>query len=351
MKILKKDLKNAFLHLQVTTPEDLWYLSQMIEQGDHITGKTERKLKIANDKVIKKTLTATIEVERVEFSSSTNQLRILGKVISEHEDIPKGSYHTLEVEQHAIIKIQKQRISQYILLKLEEAEKSGRANILILVFDREEATFALLKDTGLQILDSIAGEVEKKQFKSGIKEGRFYGQLKERLQEYDARFRPSAIILASPAFFKEDLLQLLKKEAPELSAKAHPATCSHAGPSGIQEVLKREELQKVLQEERIYQETQAMEDLLKEIAKAGKATYGLNEVQQAADAGAVNVLLLAESFIQNARAEGKYEPLDRLMKQVADMGGKVLILSKDCDPEKKLKGLAGIAAILRFSIT
>ncbi|MEK6812808.1 MAG: mRNA surveillance protein pelota [Nanoarchaeota archaeon] len=350
MKILKKDLKNSILHVQITTPEDLWYLSQIIEPWDHVTGKTERKLKIASDKVIKKTLTVTIEVERVEFSQSTNQLRILGKVISEHEDIPKGSYHTLEVEQHAIIKIQKKNLSQYTLLKLEDAEKSGKTNILMVVFDREEATFALLKDTGLQMLDSLTGEVEKKQFKTGTKEGAFYDQVLQRLQEYDARFKPSAIIIASPAFFKEDLLARMKKETTVPAAKVHLATCSHTGPAGIQEVLKRDELQKVLQEERMYQETQAMEEFLKELATGKKATYGLQEVQQAVNAGAVRKLLVAESLIQEMRSTGTYDRLDKLIRQVSETGGKIIILSKGNDPEKKLMGLTGIAAVLRFAM-
>ncbi len=296
-------------------------------------------------------MTATIEVERVEFSSSTNQLRILGKVISEHEDIPKGSYHTLEVDQHAIIKIQKHHLSQYILLKLEESEKSGAANILLLAFDREEATFALLKNTGLQILDSISGEVEKKQFKTSVKEGAFYDLLVKHLHEYDARFNPSVIVIASPAFFKEDLLAKVKDGHPELASKSHLAACNNTGTAGIQEVLKREELQKILHEERIYQESQAMEEFLKELATGNKAAYGFQEVKQAVEAGAVRKLLVSDSLIQEMRNNHTYGKLDSLMRLAIEMGGEILIISKEQDAGKKLSGLTGIAALLRFSIT
>ena len=59
MKIFKKDLKQGFVELQTDTPEDLWYLSNIIDTGDLIRGKTIRKIKIGdanqrNVKIIKK---------------------------------------------------------------------------------------------------------------------------------------------------------------------------------------------------------------------------------------------------------------------------------------------------------
>ncbi|MDO8556216.1 MAG: mRNA surveillance protein pelota [Nanoarchaeota archaeon] len=348
MKVLKQDLRSGFFHVQVTHSEDLWYLSQFVEPGDTVMGKSERKVKVANDKVIKKTYTLAVIVERCELVDQ--QLRVLGKVVSEHDDIAKGSYQTIEVELHSLIKIEKIKVSQYALAKLDEAKENQQSVVLLLVFDREEACFGLLSNTGVQVLDSVAGDVEKKQFKTAAKDGSFYLGLLKFLQEYEQRFHPSVIILASPAFFKEDLLKVVQRESPELAKKCRLATCNNPGAAGLQEVLKRDELKSVLEQERFVQESLLMDEVLQEIATVGKATYGLKQVAAAVDAGAVRVLLVAESLVKDAREDGWYFKLDKLMRSVVDMKGRLVLLHDKYDAGKKLVGLSGIAALLRFKI-
>ena len=60
MRIITSDFKKGFVKIKITDPEDLWYLSQIIEPGDLLTAKTTRKVKIGDGedaKVDKKTLT------------------------------------------------------------------------------------------------------------------------------------------------------------------------------------------------------------------------------------------------------------------------------------------------------
>ncbi|MEK6904231.1 MAG: mRNA surveillance protein pelota [Nanoarchaeota archaeon] len=350
MKLLKKDLKHNFLHIQVTNPEDLWYLSQIIEKNDLLTGRTERKVKAGSGDITKKTCTMTIQVEKIEFSSSANQLRVSGKVCSEHEDISKGSYHTIDIEIHSVIKIEKSSFSEYINIKLDEACKASRSEILILVMDRREAAFALLRDSGLTYLDEFQGEVEEKRFKAKFKEGSFYDNLVSRLKEYSARFSPTSIIIASPAFFKDDLYGEIGKKASELKKKINLASCNSTGRNGVNEVLKRDEVKKVLENERIYQETAAVEEFLAEVSKGNLAVYGLKEVEEAANFGAVKTILISEELVKEKREKGTYHQIDNIMKQVSSTKGKIMIISPEHEAGKKLLGLTGIGALLRFKI-
>ena len=81
MHIIHSDFKKGTVKLKITDPDDLWYLSQIIDQKDILTGLTTRKVKIGegeNAKVVKKTLVLTIAAEKVELQEQS--LRINGKV-------------------------------------------------------------------------------------------------------------------------------------------------------------------------------------------------------------------------------------------------------------------------------
>ena len=69
MKTMHKDLKKGVFKIQVENREDLWYLSQVIDPGDRVRGKTIRKIKLGEDgdrnvKVIKKKIFLELMVEK-----------------------------------------------------------------------------------------------------------------------------------------------------------------------------------------------------------------------------------------------------------------------------------------------
>ncbi|HLD15511.1 MAG TPA: mRNA surveillance protein pelota [Candidatus Nanoarchaeia archaeon] len=354
MKILKKDIRNGFCHIQVNNLEDLWYLSSIIDKGDFVTARTERKIKVGGSdrksNVAVRVANITINVEKVEFSKYNSSLRISGKITSEHEDIPKGSYHTLNVEVNSNLKINKERWLSFQLDKLDEACKQDKTSVLICVLDRKEASFAILKSYGYEMLTEIEGVVEEKRIKEKQKESTFYNEIIKMLEQYDQRFKPSSIILASPAFFKEDLAKELDKNNKTLRKKVVLATCNSTGANGINEVLKRDEVKSVLKQERVFNETKVIEEILVEIAKNGNATYGFNEVENAVGQGAVKTLVVVDSLIQKLRQEEKYEKLERVIRSADSMKAEVFIVSNEHDAGKKLEGLGGIACLLRYKL-
>jgi protein pelota len=330
--------------------DDLWYLSTIIEPDDVVSGRTLRKIKLgsAEKEVVRKPVFMSIKVEKVEFSKTTNALRVLGTIIEGPEDVSKGSHHSFNIEINTKITIIKPKWLSYQLDRLKEASQAKIPKILICVFDREDAFFALMTRAGHRLLSKIKGDVAKKAVDTRPK-GDFYSKIIRQLEDYTKRHKLDRIILASPAFWKEELLKVLKNE--DLKKKIIQASCSSADESAIIEVLKRDETREALRLERISKEIKLVESLLKEISKGDKAAYGLKETKSAAEAGAVETLLVSDSLIMKLRQENKFEELDNIMKVVDKTKAKVVIITSDHEGGKKLDGLGGVAALLRFKLS
>lgn len=349
MQLIFNDFKKGEVKISTKSLDDLWYLSGIIEKGDLVTGKTTRKIRIGNEnsqKVIKKTITLTIEVEKTDFQN--NVLRISGKTSSALEDIPKGSYHTLEVDDNTILKIEKEKWLKFQMEKLREACNTKLSSILICAIDREQATFALLTNSGYKILAELEGEVEKKGIEN--KNSRdFFSEIALDINSYSERYKINNIILASPAFWKEDLLKVIKKKYPNLK-NITLATCNAQGKNAIDEVLKRDEVRTVLKQDRTLREMALIDELLKQISLDKNYAYGFEDILKASAVGAVLKLLITDELVKKMREKNDFDRLDSLMRDVDKKNGEIHIISVENEAGKKLKGLSGIAAILRFKL-
>ena len=109
MKIIHKNLKQGEIKVKVENIDDLWYLSNVIENTDLIKGITYRKIKTSQDSersssTVRKKVFLSIKTEQIEFHETSNVLRVSGKIISGPDDIGLGSYHTFNIEEDTIIK-------------------------------------------------------------------------------------------------------------------------------------------------------------------------------------------------------------------------------------------------------
>ncbi|MEK6983810.1 MAG: mRNA surveillance protein pelota [Nanoarchaeota archaeon] len=352
MKLLYSNLKKGEVKVLTQNLDDLWYLSSIIEPKDMVKSRTLRKIKLqSNDErakeATKKPIFLKLEVEKVEFSKYASVLRILGVIKEAPEEIPLGEHHTFNVDDNTAIAITKRHWLKYQLDKLKEACSEQKSSLLICVHDREEAYFALFKKYGYEILTHFKGEVQKK-IEENIKKENFYGIVINKIQEYAERYKIKQVIIASPAFWKEDLMKELKDG--ELRKKIILATCSSATKNGIEEVIKRPEVKEALKQERAAKEINRVEELLAEIAKNNLAVYGLKETENAAMIGAVKELLITDTFLQKSRNENFYSVIENLMKMIEKTRGEVEIISSEHDGGRKLDGLGGIAALLRFKV-
>ena len=142
MKISYKNLKQGRVRMAAENLDDLWHLSGIIEKGDVVRGKATRKVKVSEKEASKKTVTVSIKVQETDFKDKI--LRLNGLTVDELEDIPKGSHQAISLEEGSVFTVTKARWSVYSLKKLEESARKKSVS-LIMVLDREEAVFAVLK--------------------------------------------------------------------------------------------------------------------------------------------------------------------------------------------------------------
>lgn len=351
MKLLYSNLKNGEVRVLTQNPDDLWYLSALIEPKDIVKGRTFRKIKSADEErkrdAEKKPVFIKIEVKKSELSGNANVLRVSGVIREAPEDIPLGEHHTFNIDENTTITIIKEKWLKFQVDKLKESCSQQKSSVLICVHDREEAYFAILKKYGYEILLHISGDVQKKRSENKKVEN-FYATIIQKIAEYSQRHKIKVIVLASPAFWKEDLMVELKDE--ELRKKIILATCSSATRNAIDEVIKRPEVREALKLERAALEINKVEELLTEIAKNNLAVYGLKETQNACVMGAIKELLITDKLIQKSRNGDFYDSIESIMRTVDKSKGEIGIISSEHEGGKRLDGLGGIGAILRFKI-
>jgi protein pelota len=350
MKLGYKDFKKGEVKLTLTNLDDLWYLSHIISPGDFVKGSTFRKFKLGSDddrkaKIVKKRVFLKIQVEKVEFHKYSNILRVSGTVEEGLDDLPKGSYHTFNLEENVTITVIKKKWLKYQIDKLADASAEQPAKILICVFDRESAIFALMRQYGFEVICELSGQVQKKTDQNHETKD-FYQEIIKNLEDYDSKHNFNNLILGSPAFFKTELSKKINNT--NLKKKIIFGTCSSVSKSGINELLKRDELKQALQNDRVSQEMALVEALLSEISKDGLAGYGIKEVEEKANSGSVKALLITDSLINEAKLNNNFKRLDKIMLIVEQTNGSITIVSYDNEAGSKLNGLGGIAAILRY---
>ncbi len=336
MRILFQNRKEGVIKLMPDSPDDLWHLQKILESGDFVTARTLRKTAVKRGGEIelgeKRPMTITIEVEKSEFHKYTHKLRLTGKIAEGPEDIQLNSYHSIDVEPGTALKIKK-KWKSYHLDRLNKA-RIKKPLLFICMIDREQADFASLLESGLD----WHGSVHFKKIK-GKEDNRddFYTSIMENLEKQK---ECKHIIVAGPGFERENILNFIKKENPDLAGKIILEYASYIGKPGMQEVLKTS-LNKVLRQTRAAEETALVEELLKKINQEGLVAYGRKETEHAIDSGAVETLLVSDQKIKD---------FEELMEKAEKAGGKIVIISSDHQSGEKFLGIGGIAGFLRFRV-
>ncbi|MBS3064093.1 MAG: mRNA surveillance protein pelota [DPANN group archaeon] len=349
MRIIHFNKREGVAKLKINLLDDLWHLSKIIEPNDLITGRIERKIKFSGSeeraKAERKFYTAKIRAARVQLESTF--LKIFGEITEGSDELSKGA-HTLDVKVGFEISIEKDW-KEYQIKRLRDAEKAASApKALICALDDEQATLAALTAVGISYLG---------QFQLGLAKKRYVEKAQERMQELVAEIiriekqsKPDYLILASPLFWKEELLKKLQEKESKIGNKVKLENVSAGSRRGIVELLHQGVLDKVIKQSQLQKEFKLVENLVIEIARKGLATYKFANVKNAVEAGAVDDLLLTDSLIADYREKNKFEELEQLIDAVEGQGGKVNIISSDNEAGDKLDGLGGIAVLLRFKI-
>ena len=346
MKIQKKQLKfnEGEISLVVESLDDLWHLKYILEPEDIVYSFTKRRVEGATDKLRpekaeKKTLRLGVLVEKVEFHKFANRLRIHGTIM---DGMDIGAYHTLNIEDGTNLSIIKKWKNDQ-LERIKEAQIAARRpKVIIATIEEGEACIGIVRQYGVEESSALKQSLGKGE---GNQRNEFFGVFASQLK--NVALKVDSVILAGPGFTKEDFLDFVKTKEPELAKKIVTEDTVTIGVSGFQEVLRRGAVDRIMEESRIGREAKLIEDLMKEIAMDGKASYGMDAVKNAQEMGAVETLLIADELL---RTEREGATIDGFLKEVEHSQGRIVVFSTEFEPGKKLHALGGIAALLRFKV-
>ncbi|MEM2488463.1 MAG: mRNA surveillance protein pelota [Thermoplasmata archaeon] len=339
MKIDEIVDEDKLIKLRITNMDDLWLLSNFIEKGDIVIGNTFRKIEERSDQIRSKKeerikIRVGIKVEDIEFQEFTDRLRIKGKIVQGPEEF-LGHYQSLNFSSGDSMEIVKNEWSKTLLDELKKSEKENVQAIFISM-DDVNATIALLRDYGIQILAEIDLPRQSKEIVNGVIN---YNEITLKLEQY---WKDGMLIfVVGPGFFKENFLKSIQNV--KMKESMILIDTSYAGEKGIYEALKAGTLEKIIKENRMKKEIMLVSKLLEEISRNGKYAYGIDEVIKYSDIGAVDILLISDKYLKNDKFKDA-------MRNVEKNGGKIFIISSHHEYGRILYNLGGIGAILRYKI-
>ncbi len=353
MRTLKMDLKRGVVSVLLETNEDLWVLYNLIEKGDLAFAKTSREIKsegIGRPSSFRRQVSLWIRVERIYLDRSANRLRVHGIVHEAPEDLGiKGFHHTLSLSLGDRVSIAKSDWKRHHLERLERAGSKVEP-LTIVAIDFEECAIGTLRPYGVEaraeIRSSLPGKLEHSKREHAIRSyfSDIANGLESAISETDGRFA-----IVGPGLAKESFVNYLRATRPKLLERLMAVgQASTGGIAGIHEALRSGALRGAMREARIMEEIEAVKEVLKRLgASSGDVSYGLDEVEEDAKAGAVDTLLVCDGLLREANDEFRAR-LESVIKTVEDKGGKVLIVSDEHEGGRALSSLGGLAALLRF---
>jgi protein pelota len=338
--------------------DDLWHLYNIILKRDEVYARTTRQVKL-DDQYARSTkakrvpVNLGVQVDKMYWDRVLNRLRVNGIVIDAPETLSiKGSRHTLDITVNKPVTIVKKRWQKHELDRLKRASKLTAAPLTIISMDDEEYCVAVLRQYGIDVKAGerikLPGKFEAEKREKGKQ--MFFGGALKALREAWAPLQ-NPIVVLGPGFIKDDFVEYIRSNAREIAESfVGVKGTNSAGLSGIQEALRSGILSNMLQNMRVADEMKAIEELLARLGRGkNDATYGFTEVEKAVNYGAVEKLLVADLSLRETTDENR-RIMEKLMKNVEDARGTVMVISTEHEAGTKLLSLGGIAALLRFPI-
>jgi protein pelota len=338
------------IELVPETLDDLWHLTYVLEPGDTVSGDTTRRIQ-RNDDQMRDTggerehMWVAIAVEDVEFAKFANRLRVSGEIVGCSREDQLGFHHTLNVEPNTEIEVEKWWKPDQEERLEDAVEATENPDVAIATVEEGEAHVHTVAQYGTEERATITSTTGKGEYSRPREE--LFTELADVLRRQDV----DAYILAGPGFTKQDALEYIENEVPEVAENLSVVDTSGIGDRGVHEVLKRGAVEEVQAETRIAAEAERIDELTKRIAEGAKVAYGPDAVAEAAEFGAIEELLVLDEHLRRERSNAEWDvDVDDVIETTEQKGGEVVVFSGEFDPGQQLANLGGIAALLRYRI-
>ncbi len=341
MKILGEDLRHGAIEVRVECEDDLWVLKNVVAEGDVVVAKTMRDVKVDGEGKRRLPMVLAVRVESVYFQPFSGRLRIHGRIVEGPEGYGlRGSYHTLSIDVGSELTIVKPRWTREQVGRLRRASER-RARVLLAAFDFDEVAVAVLLEQGVKYVAERS--------LPGLKDGgpsteELAGLVAEIVASAAERERPDVILVASPAFLKDYVADVLSRR---LGRPVHVDSVSSGGRAGIGELMRRDSLKSVLRAHSVIAAEEVFEEFMRLLSSGSdRVAYGLEIVKTLSELGAVSKLLVNEDVLYGEQRE----LVSEVMESVESKGGDVRIVPEETPVFDKVKAFGGVVAVLRYPV-
>jgi len=263
----------------------------------------------------------------------------------------------------------------------------------LIVLDAREASIGLLSGKSIKTLKNLDSTVPSKTVKGGMSQGRydrlredaineFLNEIGDVANELLLKHELKGLIIGGPGPVKDKFAKGKYLNYMIANKLLGVKDTGYTGEFGLRELVERAE--DLLKDSVIAREKAVMNRFFAELEKNGLVTYGLNEVKQAIEAGAVETLLMSEAFdwvrvrfacqcgneetkdLKRSAFKAKKEQkcgkcggwmkpsgeetelMDVIIEAAEKTGAKVEMISTETPEGGQFKELGGIAAFLRY---
>ncbi|CAM9139285.1 unnamed protein product [Lampetra planeri] len=370
MKLLHKDIEKdnaGQVTLMPEEAEDMWHTYNLLQVGDSLRASTIRKVQtesttgsVGSSRV---RTTLTVCVETIDFDSQACQLRVKGTNIQENQYVKMGAYHTIELELNRKFTLAKKSWDSVVLDRIDQAcDATQKADVAAVVMQEGLANVVLVTPAMTLLRAKVEVTIPRKRRGSCTQHEkaleRFYEAVMQAILRHINFDVVKCVLVASPGFVKDQFIAYLFKEAVrqdnKLLLENRPKFMLVHSSSGhkysLKEILSDPTVTSRLSDTKAAGEVKALEDFYKMLQhESDRAFYGLAHVEKAADALAIDTLLISDKLFrhQDVPTRARYV---RLVDNVRDNGGNVRMFSSLHVSGEQLTQLSGVAAILRFPI-
>ncbi|XP_022672927.1 protein pelota-like isoform X1 [Varroa jacobsoni] len=363
-KYFEKDGSGS-VRLTPEEAEDMWHIYNLLNEDDILEASTIRKVVTesatgSTDSTRVRT-TLTIRVESIDFDTAGCVLRVKGRNIRENEYVKLGAYHTLDLEVNRTFKLIKSNWDVIHLERLQQAcDPTLNAEVAAVVMQEGIAHVCLVTSVMTLVRAKIEMVIPRKrkglcgQHDRGI--SRFFDAILRAIKQHVNFDVVKCVLLASPGFVKDQFFKYIMTTAAQQDCKQFLdnkgkfvlAHSSSGFKAALRDVLEDPTVQAKLADTKAANEVKALNQFFQVLhQEPDRALYGPKHVEKAADAQAIDTLLISDKLFrcQDVAERRRYVSL---VEYVRDAGGDVKIFSSLHVSGENLDHLTGVAAILRF---
>ncbi|XP_073825563.1 protein pelota [Musca autumnalis] len=345
--------------------EDMWHAYNLIAEGDSVRSTTIRKVQnetaTGSSTSSRVRTTLTITVETIDFDTQGCVLRLKGRNIEENQYVKMGAYHTLDLELNRKFELRKPEWDSIALERIEMAcDPTQSADVAAVVMQEGLAHVCLITPSMTLVRSKIEVNIPRKrkgniqQHEKGL--SKFYESVMQGILRHVNFDVVKCVLVASPGFVKDQFMEYMFQQAVKLDikllldnkSKFMLVHSSSGFKHSLREVMQEPAVMSKISDTKAAGEVKALEQFYAMLqCEPSKAFYGKKHVTAAAEAQAVETLLISDNLFRCQDVNLRKEYV-QLVESVREAGGDVKIFSSMHISGEQLSQLTGIAAILRF---